>query len=276
MTLANIQESIKALAGLLGKPELIELGPDHKVLVLQPGQAASDLKPFSPPPAYVKQRVVLLRVKDFTDYLLRFAVPAQTIVFANEGAAQFEAVLDYHQMLGDKAGTQRGECQHQALYVCPLSPQWKCWMDNNGKDLSQESFARFLESNFPDISTPPAAQLLQIALELQVHKSAKFDSSLNLANGQRQLKYMEDVRGTSKSGTLDIPTEFAITIPIFFGGKSYGLTARLRYRMNDGALTLSYELQRPHDAYQQAINEVTLEIIQLLGADWFVLRGMRG
>ena len=44
-----------------------------------------------------------------------------------------------------------GWCDLNAVYSCPLSPEWKTWVASNGKRFSQGDMAMFIEQNLPDI-----------------------------------------------------------------------------------------------------------------------------
>jgi hypothetical protein len=187
------------------------------------------------------------------------------VIFANEPSANYEAVLDYH-----RAGQQvRSNCEHIMRYQCPHSDQWKAWNAGSGKLIGQEEFAAFLEANLHDIRKPVGADMLQIALHLQVHKSAQFESGIRLDNGEVQFRYSEEIRGTAggkKVGDLTIPPTFELALPVFVDGTVWPVCARFRYRMNEGKLFLGYELIRPQEVFRAAVKSVTVQIAKGLPA----------
>lgn len=256
-------ETVKQIAALITLPKVLQLDDEHQIALLPPDFRVEDITKHLPPPERIQQRVTLLTPEDFSAYLIAYAGAGQRLaVFCDEPAARYEAVLDYHHA-DDTAAVHRetrGPCDHVAAYACPLSIQWKTWKENSGKPMAQVQFARFIEENMPDVYKPPAADMLQIALQLQVHKSAKFDSDVRLDNGQRQLSYMEEVKGNTKAGNLEIPELFSLKLPVFVDGAPAFMDARLRYRMNDGDLTMWYDLVRPEDVLGAAVKVVTDKI----------------
>ena len=46
-------------------------------------------------------------------------------------------------------------------------------------------------------------------------------------------------------------------MPVFVDGVRYELNARLRYRLDEGKLSLWYELVRPMDVYRAAVKAVS-------------------
>lgn len=134
----------------------------------------------------------------------------------------------------------------------------------NGKLLAQAEFARFIEDNLPDIVQPAAADMLRIALTLQVKKDAAYASDLRLDNGQTQFRYEETIRGTTKAGDLLIPDSFTLNIPVFLGGPRLTVTARLRYRIQEQKLVIGYELVRPQHVRLAEVTRVTSEIAKKL------------
>lgn len=250
--------AIKQLLDAAAKPSVHRLDDDHQIALLPPGHTVRDLADVLPPPDRIVQAVTLLTPEDFCAYLAAYGESSQgesLAVFCDEGAARYEAVLDYH--LND--GT-RGDASHVVHYACPLSAEWQLWTKNNGAKMSQAAFAPFIEDNTPDIVDPPAADMLQVALQLQVHKSAKFESELRLDSGQRQLKYVEEVRGSVGSGQMLIPGAFTLSIPVISDGERIRIQARLRFRMTDGVLVIWYDLVRPEEILRDAVKRVTAKI----------------
>jgi hypothetical protein len=104
--------------------------------------------------------------------------------------------------------------------------------------------------------------MLEIASSLSASTKADFESGITLANGQRRLSYVENT--TAKAGVrgdLTIPTEIQLRVRVFDGADfAERVTARFRYRINAGKLTLHFKLDRPADviadAFEAAVNEL--------------------
>ena len=149
---------------------------------------------------------------------------------------------------------------HKAHYQCPLSQQWQQWSKNDGQRMSQEEFSLFVERNLPDIVDPEAADLLEIVTTLQAKKKVNFVSGLRLSNGANEFTYEEQIDGSAAKGKLQIPEEITLGIPVFVNGAAYAVQAKFRYRINEGKLSMWYELVRPHVIVEDAVKELRLRI----------------
>jgi uncharacterized protein YfdQ (DUF2303 family) len=268
---------VTAPATEIAKPLVMTLGTAERTFaVLPPAHVLHDVTQYMAPPPRAKQKVHLLSVQAFIDYVNRYREGSST-VFANEKGATYEAVIDYHPGEEDPAEVmRRGNCDHIAHYACPTSEQWQLWQSSDKKWFGQEEFANFIECNLRDIKHPSGATLMQVALELQVHKGAQFSSEVRLESGQRRFRYDETVRGTTRAGDLEVPSAFQIEIPVFIDGEHFNLDARFRYRMVEGgALSIGYELIRPLDVFREAIKLVTKQVTEGL-EECQVYAGVRG
>lgn len=257
------KEAAQLLADRLHGPQDIEFDLEHRVVALPDGWRVHDLKPSLPPPRRIQQRVELLALGAFTDYVGKFK-GSETAIFADEEKARFEAVIDYHAAGMPPEINPRGHCDHVALYNCPLSDEWKIWLAHTGKPFNQVDFGRLIEDNLPDVVEPPAARLLEVVLKLSVLKSANFLSETRLDNGETKLRYEETIRDQSKQGDLAIPQEFTLAIPVFVDGDFYRLKARLRYRIDDQKLRLWYDLVRPEETRRDATKAVSADVVKAL------------
>lgn len=252
-------EAIKQITDSFAKPLLVELGPEQKAAFLPEGMTVQDLRQMMPPAPRIKQAVRLLTVSSFLDYVNLFK-NTHSSIFANETAGRYEAVIDYHLSTAEIGASPRGTQEHVALYECPQSDQWKAWTGKSGSWFNQVEFAEFLETNLREITSPPGATFLQLALELQIHKGAEFESEVRLDNGQTKFRYSETVRGSTKAGDIEIPSSFTLTLPVFVDGSAHKLEARFRYRMEEGKLKLGYQLIRSNEVWNAAVKAVTAEI----------------
>ena len=164
----------------------------------------------------------------------------------------FKATFDDH------SKEVAGWCEHRAYYTCLTSAEWKTWEGNSGTNMSQAQFAQFIEDNLPDIIEPSGADMLEISRSLEAKTDVKFKSSIRLSDGSREFNFEEKTEGSS--GKLKVPEIFKIAIPVFTGGAPYMLEARLRFRIREGALSMWYELVRPHKTFEDAVKTAWDEI----------------
>ncbi len=255
--------AIRDLAARLQQPMDVTLDAERRVIVAPPGWDVHDLATYLPPPPRIQQRVELLTLDSFTSYLDTFALE-DSAIFADESAAEYRAVLDYHGESG-----RRAHCDHVVTYSCPPSDQWRAWKWMNGKPMGQIDFARFLEDNLPDVAQPPAAEFLKIILAFHAHKSASFVSETRLENGETKLRYEETIRNESRQGDIAFPDGFQLQIPIFVDGPRFPVSCRLRFRITEGKLSLWYEIVRPMEVFRAAVKEVSDHIRKTLPDFWF-------
>lgn len=245
------------------RPEVVVRNGMGAFAFVPAGYSVTPLKSYQLEPDRVTQAVTLLTADDFIAYWKRFKSDS-SVIFGDERSATYRAILDYHAA----DGTAKW-CSHSATYACPKSKEWEIWSGSNGKRMTQAAFAEFIEDNYPDIVKPSHAEMIQVSTSLQAKKSVNFSQATRLDNGQSQLMYHEEVKGTveSKGGSMKVPDEFSLKLAVFLGGQAYQLDARLRYRIDDGKLLIWYDLHRPHKVIEVATQAVTASIRKGIGTD---------
>lgn len=227
----------------------------HPLLALPDNSTVHDLEKYLPAPLRKRGRAVLRDVASFVSFVNKEKTAA-TRLYGSLVNPGFHCVFD-----DDADGAKPGWREHEAVYACPLSIEWKTWLAMSGKQVNQEQFAQFMETNLPDIVNPPAAEMLEISRSLEAKKKVNFASGIRLSNGQNELTYEEEITGTAQKGKLSVPEIFTIGIPVLEGGAAYSVEARLRYRIADqGKLTMWFELVRPHKIVEDAMKHVRAEI----------------
>lgn len=203
--------------------------------------------------------VTVLDGVSFCEYYTLFS-DENSRTFADETKSRILAVLDYHE--AHDAGPRWG--RHRLDLPLRYSPEWTAWKAKDAKNQTQVEFAEFIEDNTPDIVSPDAATMREIALDLSAKSDVNFASGIRLANGQVQLAYNETIVGTFGKGQMEIPERFTISIPVHVGAERVEMTVRLRYRINSGRLAFSYHLFRPEAVERAAFVSVRQSIEQAL------------
>jgi uncharacterized protein YfdQ (DUF2303 family) len=189
------------------------------------------------------------------------------VLFADVEHATVVAILNAP--TADTAGWS----DHRARLALRFTDAWKRWTARNGKMLSQVEFAELIEEGLIDIAEPDSATLLEVATSIEAQSSANFKSATRLESGERQLRYEETIEARAgRAGELTIPSEFILALQPFEGSETYPVTARLRYRLNDGKLTLGFVLDRPNDVLSRAFDDVLTAIETATGL--VALRGV--
>lgn len=259
-------DQLVALAQGLGRPFNVEQIKAPLALIPE-NTALKVLEEHLPAPTRTKQQLTVLDAATFINYVKRFANSA-TVVFCNgPDGRTFRAVFDYHQPDQPAWGS------HSASYACPLTVEWGNWKAFDRKRLSQADFAEFIEDNVKDLVTPEqapdapsAADMLEISRTLQAQKNITFRQGTRLDNGQVQLTYNEEIDGRAgATGQLRIPEQFYIGVKPFLGGAAFLVSARFRYRIQEGRLVVWYELVRPDKVLEEAYGAVRHTISEGIG-----------
>lgn len=180
-------------------------------------------------------------------------------VYANLGARSITAVWN-----DQRQANTPGWRDHRAVFTAELTPEFKRWIENDRKLLTQEAFAEFIEDNAADL--PDSAQLLEVAGTLQAKTDVQFRSARRLDNGQVQLGYTETINTTAGAdGALTVPKTFGVAVRIFKNGGGYLMNARLKYRLGQGAVKFFYELDRPERAVELAFEGYVTELREKSG-----------
>ncbi len=190
-------------------------------------------------------------VEAFTAYVKGHHDPDGTTVWVHPTSGLVTAILDDNTAESPQWG------QHQARLQLQVTPEWTYWAGNDGEMLGQEAFAEHIEGGLEEIVEPDAATMLEIAQTFHATTSAAFRSSTRLVSGEQRLQYDEEIKANAgAAGDLTVPTALLLAIAPFVGEDRYKIAARLRFRLNQGKLTLGYRLDRPESVKRDALEGV--------------------
>lgn len=202
----------------------------------------------------------LLDADSFAAYFLKHHEDDQSEIYADPDPARptIVGVLNgFGRRTDADVDEALGFADHRVELVFRHTPAWTRWAAMNGKLINQVQFAQHLEDSLPDVVEPEGAQLLELAQSFQAHTKVAFESAHDLGSGQRQLVYREETTASAgKKGDITIPREFVIGVAPYEGSPPYRLTARLRYQIREGALSIGYALDRPEDVLRAAFDDV--------------------
>lgn len=235
------------------------LMPDGRIVVVTP-KAHTE---FAAGPFRVKAAVEVRDVESFVAYWKNHH-DEDSVAFADRETHSILGVLDYHkamqpQVLGFESWNQARWCNHRVTLKLKFTEEWATWKAGNGAQNKREqgAFAEFIEDNAPDVFDPPAATMMEMATTLQATTGAQFEQATNLQNGQIQLSYREEIKGTyGANKNQQMPKEFKIRVPVYEGEQPVTLTARIRYRISGGRLTMWYDLLHVERTERKAFDAV--------------------
>lgn len=252
-------ETVVRTALAAATPAIIDAG-EFVTLVVPDGARVEQINTDDRLPAPLRKtgRVQLLDATSFAAYVHKHHEDGRTELYADPKRPGVVAVLNGHgHRTDDDIDPDTGWGDHRAELVFRPTDAWQRWIKRNGTLGTQGDFAEHIEDSLPDIVSPPAADMLELAQSFQASTRVHFESAKDLASGQRQLVYREETSATAGSkGEITIPREFEIGVAPYEGSAPYRVTARLRYRLTDGRLAIGYVLDRPEDVLRTAFDDV--------------------
>jgi len=260
-------QAVASLAQQAVAPKQVEAGSIYLVAT-----ANGDVKEFDfTSPQYTGSlprktgRTVVRDAASFLTYWAKHHDDA-TEVYSDVEQLSVTAVLDAH------SADEPGFGDHRLHLALRKTKAWEEWLALDGKLVDQDRFANFLEDHLPNLVEPDAATMLEIAQSIKATTKADFQSSSRLQSGERKFAYVEDTKASAGAkGDLAIPEVFRIAVPPFEGADAYSMTARFKYRLDHGHLTLGFKLEQPEERAKAAFADVLAAIAE--GIDSPVLNG---
>jgi uncharacterized protein YfdQ (DUF2303 family) len=213
-----------------------------------------DLAEYHERPPRLAQLVKLHTTADLVDYCSHFGQPARSIIFADRDRGCYTAVFDYHD-----GPIIAARLLHRAQVTLRHTPAWKAWTAKNGKPFEQADFAQFVEDHMTEIGQPSGAALLEMVRTFEAKKEITYSSAQRQGDGQVLFTYNEVVNGPPV-GKVSMPTELKLVLKPFEGSIEYPVTARMRWRIPSGKLTLWYDLLRADDVLDAAFADETQRV----------------
>lgn len=224
--------------------------PDGRHFVVVPnGFNLIETLPVASTPARPKG---LAKLRDAASFIRYFKDHSEgrSRVYATLEPARFLAVFDdFDDMNSEDMAAQADWREFRAVFEVPASREWNLWNAANRKHMGQLAFAEFLQDNLPDVVQPDGTTLLEMALNFEAAQTGTFIATQRLQNGNHNLQWKAD---NNAGGTVQLPEQVVLSIPVFENEAPSELHARLRYRVKEGVLSIWYELVRPHKVLEAA------------------------
>lgn len=249
-----------------GAPQVISTQRGRELLILPDGFNYRDVteKHGVPEllPDHVDQVVTVQTVDSLVAYVDDYKGPA-TRIFADMDANAISTVIDYHRpptATDANSAASPLHAAHVARLKLPFSIEWEAWTAASGKMLGQLDFARFLEENAADIVTPSGADLLEACRDIQTARNVDFKKAVRTSSDNECFEYADVTEARTKQGSVEIPSRFTLSIPVYFGQPPILLDAFLRWRLDDTKLLLGIVLHRPEHARQAEFQAIVADV----------------
>ncbi|MCB0252121.1 MAG: DUF2303 family protein [Anaerolineae bacterium] len=241
--------------------------PDGGIGVFVPeGYHLQKFDPIVPPePTLTMATTKAGDLASFVALVNRYKIDGQSAIFSTDPASiglpsAFRCIIDYHKPAAP------GRCLHSITYTPKHSEQWEIWTAaSSGKSFKQADFAEFIEDNSVDIITPSSASVLDLISNFKASRKVEFDSVVHQSNGSTLLAYGDTVDGGHRNGSMAVPTELEINIPVFHGGARWRMKVFLRYKLGDSKVSFSLKMDRPRAMETEAMEQMMDMVINETG-----------
>lgn len=211
------------------------------------------MEEYLPKPTRIRANRRFISLESFNRYVNEFKNDDTRIEVSAGGNAQ--AFID-------ASGKDAPEWEHHiAAFSVTWSDRWNTWMKMNRQSLGQRQFAEFAEENTADFFMPQGGLMLDIARTLQAEQNSTFSGGIRLENGDVQFGYTKTTKAKAgEKSDIEIPSQFTISVPILENETPRQIPIRLRYELNEGKLTFTYEIIRK-DALLQEVRRSIYAVI---------------
>lgn len=250
------------------KPHIIEHPELGAPLLVMPGHGDDaptfvDLSQYLANPKRIQgSGVGVIEVDHFVEYVNTYKEPGFTALFASLSKGTVSAVIDYHKANAGVDRTLR-HGDHRCILTLAPDPDWVTWTSLNGKYLTQDEFAQFLDSQQWVIVEPDAATIRDIVLRFQATSITKFERPVfDEASGSVKVNYVNEAE---QKGAVKLPSSVFLNIAPFRSAPYQQVEAKLRWRFRDGSVAFGFEIVRPDRIAEAAFREVLDKIEQGTG-----------
>jgi uncharacterized protein YfdQ (DUF2303 family) len=261
-------ETVMAKRGDSDEVSLLVIRKDEGVEIIDPKKY---LDQYLQAPERRKGTARVSTLDSFVALVIRYK-DKNSAVFCNpaQGSPSLTAILNYNPE-GSESSPRFGD--HRVLYQFPLSEEWLAWKLNNGKWLKVIEFAEFMEDRVLDVIDPgqigdainatlkaldcsPAgpSQMMALSKGIKVKVDRSVTNVINLNSGECQVNFEESHRAGAENQVV-APGAFVIGVPVFYNGSFFQIAVRLRYRVTEGEIKWKYDLHRPDQIFDFALNE---------------------
>ena len=209
------------------------------------------------PPKIVTATVTVQRASSLTSYMNIYK-NAASLLFADIDRDTVVGAIDYHQ--GGSTIDPRHN-KHTATLQLKRSEEWNRWTQKNEKLMDQVEFADFLEENHWDVSDPTGAELLELCRDLHASDDQSVKSVVR--DGDVIKIAFQKETGVQTTDGIEMPSEFAITIPVYFGEPPVTLTCLMRRKVQGPNLLLGFKIVRleaiRQSEFQRVVEAVSVD-----------------
>ena len=215
-------------------------------------------------PRRIRARPELRELESFLSYLADFAQPGSAIFARSDSAGlSATAIIDYPV---NQESPSWGD--HRVSLRTELSTDFARLTRYNGNNFNQEAFAEFVEDNARLFADPSGADMLTIASEINMTQQVEWKGAVRLTNGDTAVSFVSTTK--AGSGNVELPPFIPFAAAVFADGEVLPIRARLRHKLDSGALFLRYEILQLPDLMETATEQILDRIAEATGLTPFI------
>lgn len=237
-------------------------GEGTPFVIVPEGYSVHDLETSLPAPIRKRGTVCVTTPESFIDVTKRHGSMANCSIYASVDAEK--SLCSMVAVLNDSSEDSPSWRDHRCQFSPKLSVEWVRWVSKHAAKMDQATFASWLEENLGDVASvdgsPSGTQILEMALAFEATAEKRLKSRINLQSGGVRFEYVEDEDKDTRV-SMQVFERFTLALPVFDGSnEAYPVTARLKYRDNQGKVSFWYELIRPDRAFKTAVQSALDQI----------------
>jgi uncharacterized protein YfdQ (DUF2303 family) len=200
----------------------------------------------------------------FCEYVREF-ICESTHLYGYLKESQIVAVIDdNHRKAG--AEIERMWGRMTAILGLKKSGEWTDIESANKRQMSHVEFVEWLQDHLSFIVEPDASAIIESASAFSAHRGAQFQSVVPASGGDLEVAYSEEVRGTTRSGSLPMPKRIVLAARPFMHCQPVPLEALVRWRLSsDGKIVFSLTVLRMREAIEHEFARQVGMVAECLG-----------
>lgn len=235
------------------------VGPT-KILVTPEGTQIKDLEALLERPLAHRGKAVLSRVESFIEYVNQFkgrcGGPSRLYVMKrSRELPTLEVVFD------DRSPDQTAWGRFKAFFSVIKSRQLEAWMGSNMSVMRAAEFATMIHRMRKDVVDPDSAHLVEILRDIRGTANVQFNEAIDQHTGAKSSLYAEKVKLKGGSKEVDIPTGFAIAIPIYERqAKRVKVNCAISAEVVEGKVLFSYEMDQIDEIIETVVDQLVDDV----------------
>jgi uncharacterized protein YfdQ (DUF2303 family) len=226
-----------------------------------PGELPALIEEAVAGPRFVLQTVELDTLASFINYIREHSGggdEASPVLFATRESGMLSAVFDYHE-----TATSPGRGVDVAGFTLRHDDRYTRWSKHFDEWISQDTLADLIDRNQSAMVSPPAADMLALAENLEIHQSHRVTGKKSMRNGVGEISYETDEGPDSTK----IPAEIVIGVPIYKGLfaengslQAWQIRLRIRYRISNQRVVFQLVPEGLEEVLDQAWSSVVMQV----------------